>query len=151
MAHLEFAASTLHTNWTPPEKHAIAAFTSQQITAALDAESARNQLIAEYLPIVRRLARQLCGRLPRHINLEDLVSAGTLGLLEAASKVKSAMHLQFRVYAQARIQGAMLYSLRKLDWSSRSLRRKERELQHAVHVLTSRVFPHLQIAMSPTR
>ena len=51
MAHLEFAASTLHTNWTPPEKHAIAAFTSQQITAALDAESARNQLMRNICPL----------------------------------------------------------------------------------------------------
>lgn len=138
MAHLELASSSSCTPRTPPVEHALANSTYQEVTTALDTESARNQLIDEHLPMVRRLALRMRGRLPQHVELEDLVSAGTLGLVEAVSKLDSAMLLQFGSYAQTRIRGAMLDSLRKLDWSPRSLRRQEREMQQAIKLLAAK-------------
>lgn len=93
----------------------------------------------EHLPIVRFLARRIHERLPQHIELEDLVSAGVIGLLDALSKFDPAKKVQFRSYAQFRIRGAILDSLRTLDWSPRDLRRKGRAVEEAIRALTARM------------
>lgn len=72
------------------------------------------------------LARQLHARLPRQVEREDLVSAGTLGLIHACARFTGVEKIQFRSYAQTRIRGAMLDDLRSADWSPRSLRRRGR-------------------------
>jgi RNA polymerase sigma factor for flagellar operon FliA len=109
----------------------------QGAASPLTAEQER--VLLEHLPIVRFLARRIHERLPQHVDLEDLVSAGVVGLMDAFSKFDPAKKVQFRSYAQFRIRGAILDSLRTLDWSPRELRRKGRAVEEAIRVLTARM------------
>ena len=97
------------------------------------------RVLLEHLPIVRFLARRIHERLPQHVEIEDLVSAGVVGLMDAFSKFDPAKKVQFRSYAQFRIRGAILDSLRTLDWSPRELRRKGRAVEEAIRVVTARL------------
>jgi len=101
--------------------------------------SEQEKLLLEHLPIVRFLARRIHERLPQHVEIEDLVSAGVVGLMDAFSKFDPTKQVQFRSYAQFRIRGAILDSLRTLDWSPRELRRKGRAVEEAIRVLTQRI------------
>jgi len=109
--------------------------------SAAQVELSREQerLLLEHLPIVRFLARRIHERLPQHVEIEDLVSAGVVGLMDAFTKFDPAKQVQFRSYAQFRIRGAILDSLRTLDWSPRELRRKGRAVEEAIRVLTARL------------
>ncbi len=104
--------------------------------AVLTAE--QEHVLLEHLPIVRFLARRIHERLPQHVDIEDLVSAGVVGLMDAFAKFDPTKKVQFRSYAQFRIRGAILDSLRTLDWSPRDLRRKGRAVEEAIRVLTAR-------------
>lgn len=99
----------------------------------------QEQALLEHLPIVRFLARRIHERLPQHVDIEDLVSAGVVGLMDAFSKFDPEKNVQFRSYAQFRIRGAILDSLRTLDWSPRELRRKGRAAEEAIRALTARL------------
>jgi RNA polymerase sigma factor for flagellar operon FliA len=99
----------------------------------------REQLLMEHLPTVRYLARRIHERLPQHVDLDDLVSAGVVGLIDALSKFDHEKKVQFKSYAQFRIRGAILDSLRTLDWSPRELRRKGRAVEEAIRSVTQRV------------
>jgi RNA polymerase sigma factor for flagellar operon FliA len=101
--------------------------------------SEQEKLLLEHLPIVRFLARRIHERLPQHVELDDLVSAGVVGLMDAFSKFDPNKKVQFRSYAQFRIRGAILDSLRTLDWSPRDLRRKGRAVEEAIRTLTQRL------------
>jgi RNA polymerase sigma factor FliA len=94
-------------------------------------------LMIEHLPIVRFIARRIHERLPQHVPIEDLYSAGVVGLLDAFGKFDPSKQVQFRSYAQFRIRGAILDSLRTLDWSPRELRRKGRAIEQAIQTLTA--------------
>src|SRR5438128_7043177 len=83
----------------------------------------RDQLIESHLPLVKFLACRIASKLPSHISVEDLVSAGVIGLIDAAEKFDGAREVQFKTYAEIRIRGAMLDSLRRSDWAPRRLRR----------------------------
>ena len=95
------------------------------------------RMMVEHLPIVRYIARRIHERLPQHVEIEDLVSAGVLGLMDAFQKFNPEKNVQFRSYAQFRIRGAILDSLRTLDWSPRDLRRKGRAVEQAMRSLTA--------------
>jgi len=97
------------------------------------------RMMVEHLPIVRYIARRIHERLPQHVDIEDLVSAGILGLMDAFQKFNPEKNVQFRSYAQFRIRGAILDSLRTLDWSPRDLRRKGRAIEQAMRSLTARL------------
>jgi hypothetical protein len=99
----------------------------------------QERVLLEHLPIVRFLARRIHERLPQHVDIEDLVSAGVVGLMDAFSKFDPAKKVQFRSYAQFRIRGAILDSLRTLDWSPRELRRKGRAVEEAIRQVTARL------------
>lgn len=99
----------------------------------------REQLVLDHMPLVRMVARVVAKRLPQHIDLEDLISAGTVGLLEAAERFEEAKHAQFGTFAQFRIRGAILDSLRSLDWSPRTLRRQARLIAAATSALAQRL------------
>ena len=101
-------------------------------------EAERERMMLEHMPAVRWMARRIHERLPQHVDMEDLVSAGTVGLLDAFRKFDPAKKVQFRSYAQFRIRGAILDSLRTLDWSPRDLRRKGRAVEEAIRRLTAR-------------
>jgi len=105
---------------------------SETDTAATE----RDMALMEHLPAVRYIARRIHERLPQHVDLDDLVSAGVVGLIDALSKFDHSKKVQFKSYAQFRIRGAILDSLRTLDWSPRELRRKGRAVEEAIRALT---------------
>jgi RNA polymerase sigma factor for flagellar operon FliA len=95
-----------------------------------DAE--REKLLLEHLPQVQYIARRIHDRLPPQVLLEDLVHAGILGLMDAVRKYDPGKNVQLKHYAEFRIRGAILDSLRQVDWSPRALRRQARRLEQAI-------------------
>ncbi len=91
----------------------------------------REILVEEHVPLVRFLAGRVSSKLPASIEVDDLIGAGTIGLIDAAEKFDPSRGIRFRTYAERRIRGAILDHLRSLDWAPRSLRRRARELQSA--------------------
>ncbi len=101
--------------------------------ATLDlSEPKRDQLLLDHLPQVHYIARRIHDRLPPQVLLEDLVHAGILGLMDAVRKYDPSKNVQLKHYAEFRIRGAILDSLRQVDWSPRALRRQARRLEQAV-------------------
>lgn len=92
----------------------------------------REQLLLDHLPQVQYIARRIHDRLPPQVLLEDLVHAGILGLMDAVRKYDPSKNVQLKHYAEFRIRGAILDSLRQVDWSPRALRRQARRLEQAV-------------------
>jgi RNA polymerase sigma factor for flagellar operon FliA len=90
-------------------------------------------VLAQYAPLVRRLGLQLVAKMPASVDLDDLIQAGMIGLMDAAGRYKEDQGAQFETYATQRIRGAMLDELRSNDWLPRSLRKTSREVEHAVH------------------
>jgi RNA polymerase sigma factor for flagellar operon FliA len=97
----------------------------------------RNDLVNENYSLVRTIALQVIGTLPVHIELEDLISTGTMGLLDAANKFEPARGIGFRTYAKFRIKGAMLDGLRQADCASRDLRIFAKKLSAVRRELTA--------------
>jgi len=91
----------------------------------------RERLIIQYAPLVKTIAGRLGLRLPKHINREDLLSAGIMGLLDAIEKFNSDKGVEFKSYAEFRIRGAMLDELRSMDWVPRSVRKNAKRLEEA--------------------
>ena len=102
------------------------------------AKTVADALVVEHLPMVRYVARRIHEGLPQHVELEDLISAGMVGLIDAAAKFKDDKNTQFKTYAQFRVRGAILDSLRCNDWSPRELRRRGRGVEGAVRATTHR-------------
>ncbi|SCX81594.1 MULTISPECIES: RNA polymerase sigma factor FliA [Pseudomonas] len=96
------------------------------------------QLIERYAPLVKRIAYHLLGRLPASVQVEDLMQAGMIGLLEAAKKYDSGKGASFETYAGIRIRGAMLDEVRKGDWAPRSVHRNSRMVSDAIRVVEAR-------------
>lgn len=92
-------------------------------------------LVVRHAELVKRIAYHLAGRLPASVEVADLIQAGMLGLLEAASNYTADRGASFETYAGIRIRGAMLDALRKLDWAPRSVHRKARAAAAAVREL----------------
>lgn len=101
---------------------------------ALDIEQ-RNKLVEEELPQVYYIAARIRERLPQNVEMEDLVNAGVIGLLEACRNYDSTRNAQFKTFAKFRIRGAILDSLRELDWGSRAVRKLGREIAIAQNKL----------------
>jgi len=93
-------------------------------------------LLAQHAPLVRRLALQLAARLPACVELDDLVQAGTIGLIEAIRRYQATPDAQFETYATLRIRGAMLDELRGQDWLPRSVRTKAKRVEDAIRRLS---------------
>lgn len=90
----------------------------------------RNELILTYTPLIKYIASRLASRLPSQVCLDDLISCGIIGLIDAIDKFDMSKNVQFKTYAEFRIKGAMLDELRSLDWVPRSIRRKITDLEH---------------------
>jgi RNA polymerase sigma factor FliA len=125
-----------------PPNDLSAAVASRGPCDLLTAEQER--VMVEHLPIVRFIARRIHDRLPQHMPIEDLYSAGVVGLLDAFGRFDPSKKVLFRTYAQFRIRGAILDSLRTLDWSPRELRRKGRAIEQAIQMLRG------ELTRSPT-
>ena len=99
----------------------------------------RDRIVLEHLPLVKAIAVRVHENLPVHVDLDDLVHAGVLGLFDAASKFNPEKQVAFSSYAKHRIKGAILDSLRQLDWASRDLRRRHKQVEAATRELSRRV------------
>lgn len=97
-----------------------------------------DELIAQHAPLVRRLALRLASRLPANVELDDLMQAGMMGLLDAVRRYQAQDDAKFETYATTRIRGAMLDELRSQDWLSRSARSKARDIEAAVQRVQQR-------------
>lgn len=97
----------------------------------------RDRVVLEHLPLVKAIAVRVHENLPVHVDLDDLVHAGILGLFDAASKYNPEKQVVFSSYAKHRIKGAMLDSLRQLDWASRDMRRRHKQVEAATRDLAA--------------
>jgi RNA polymerase sigma factor for flagellar operon FliA len=95
----------------------------------------QEQVVRHYAPKIRFLALRLKAKLSRAVELGELISAGTLGLMEALGKFQPKLGIRFETYAENRIRGAMLDELRRLDWFPRSLRQRVRQLDGLIRNL----------------
>lgn len=94
-------------------------------------KTTRDALVEAHLPQVKFIAERLAAKLPPSVELDDLIGAGVLGLLDAVEKFDPARGVQFKTYAELRVRGAMLDCLRALDWAPRALRQRAREVETA--------------------
>ncbi len=97
-----------------------------------------DDLVEQYAPLVKRIAYHLLGRLPEHIQADDLIQAGMIGLLEAARNYRDGQGASFETYAGIRVRGAMLDEVRRTDWTPRSVHRKARELGEVTRAIEHR-------------
>ncbi len=96
------------------------------------------QMVEKHVPLVKRVAYHLMGRMPSSVQLDDLIQAGLVGLLEAINNYDGSKGASFETYARIRIQGAMIDEVRRGDWTPRSVYRKARQLAEAVHKVECR-------------
>ncbi len=99
----------------------------------------RQGWVKQYAPLVRRLAHQMIARLPANVELDDMIQAGMMGLMDAVGRFEESQGVAFEVYAASRIRGAMLDELRAGDWLPRSARKSQRDIENAVHRLEGRL------------
>src|SRR5581483_10590773 len=107
-------------------------------TQAIDGD----ELVMQELPQVYYIAARIRERLPQHVEMEDLVSAGVVGLIEATRSFDGSKNVQFKTFAKFRIRGAILDSLRETDWGSRYMRRRGREIAEATATLEAKLGRH---------
>jgi len=89
----------------------------------------RDQLIMDYAPLIRFVAQRIAARLPSNIDIDDLISAGVIGLMDAIEKYDPSRDNKFKTYAEFRIRGAILDELRSQDWVPRSVRDKAKKIE----------------------
>jgi RNA polymerase sigma factor for flagellar operon FliA len=111
--------------------------TPQLTTSPTTVESERDRLVLRHLPLVRAIAVRVYENLPVHVDLDDLVHAGIMGLIDAATKYSAEKQVSFQGYAKHRIKGAILDSLRDADWASRDLRKRHKQLEAITRELTA--------------
>jgi len=102
-------------------------------------EDRREELILEHLPQVRLIARRIQERLPENISLEDLVSTGVIGLIAAIDNFDPSQNVKLKTYAEYKIRGAILDSLRGLDWAPRQKRRQSKQIEKAIAAAEQRL------------
>jgi RNA polymerase sigma factor for flagellar operon FliA len=99
----------------------------------------RDRIVLDHLPLVKAIAVRVHENLPVHVDLDDLVHAGVLGLFDAASKFNPYKKVVFHSYAKYRIKGAILDSLRQLDWASRDLRKRQKLVEAITRELSDKL------------
>ena len=103
---------------------------------AIDESLIRDQLIMDHLHLVTVIASHVQNSIPVHVELDDLVHAGTMGLFDAATKYRDDKEVAFPTYAKHRIRGAILDSMRQQDWASRDLRKRFKQVEAVKAELT---------------
>jgi RNA polymerase sigma factor for flagellar operon FliA len=99
----------------------------------------RDRIVLDHLPLVKAIAVRVHENLPVHVDLDDLIHAGVLGLFDAAGKYNPEKKVVFHSYAKYRIKGAILDSLRQLDWASRDLRKRQKLVEAITRELTEKL------------
>jgi RNA polymerase sigma factor for flagellar operon FliA len=95
-------------------------------------EEEREVMVRKYAPLVKYIASRISMRVPPNVSLDDLISCGTMGLLDAISKFDPAKNVKFKTYAEVRIRGSILDGLRNLDWIPRSVRKKIQDMERCI-------------------
>jgi len=99
----------------------------------------REEVIKRYSPMIKYVANRIAMRLPPHIEVDDLISVGVLGLMDAISKYDSSRGAKFKTYAEFRVRGAILDELRAMDWVPRSIRQKASNVDKVVQTLQAKL------------
>ena len=99
----------------------------------------KNFLLTEHMPLVRKLAHHMKAKLPPSVEVDDLIQAGMIGLLDAINRYEDNHGAQFETYAVLRVRGAMLDELRNCDWLPRSMRQNMRKIEEAMNTLQQRL------------
>jgi RNA polymerase sigma factor FliA len=126
---------------TPIPTHELAAPRARQrelwqrYQKAKSKTSVESELIQQYLPLVKTVVGRIAMTLPAHVDMDDLYSAGTVGLLNAVRNFDAGNGASFETYARIRIRGAVLDELRRMDWAPRPLREKARKVQETMQRL----------------
>src|SRR5437868_13154191 len=111
----------------------------QQFKADQSNKALRNRLIEQYLPLVKYNGERIWSRLPEGVELDDLISAGVIGLMDAIDAFDLTRGVKLETYCVPRIRGAMLDELRTMDWVPRLVRSKASKLNEAVKTLEARI------------
>ncbi len=98
----------------------------------------RDDLVIQHAGLVKKIAYHMIARLPASVQVDDLIQAGMMGLLDAASNYNPSQGAAFETYASIRVRGSMLDELRRNDWAPKSVHRKGRELSAAMHKIEMR-------------
>ena len=99
----------------------------------------RDQIVMDHLSLVKAIAIRVHENLPVHVELDDLIHAGVMGLFDAVEKFDAAKNVEFRSYAKHRIKGAILDSLRQLDWASRDMRKRQKHIDSVTRDLATKL------------
>jgi len=99
----------------------------------------REEVIIQYSPMIKYVANRIAMRLPPHIEVDDLISVGVLGLMDAITKYDSSRGAKFKTYAEFRVRGAILDELRSMDWVPRSIRQKASKVDKVVQGLQAKL------------
>jgi RNA polymerase sigma factor FliA len=124
------AANQISSAYLPPQP---------SLTPSAPSYELRNALVLEYLADVRNVASGIARRLPRHVLLDDLIQAGTIGLIDAVTRYDRNRPMSLRQYVRIRITGAILDSLRESDWASRYMRSHQQKLENVTKELERRL------------
>ncbi len=122
---------------TPDEERGRGAGRGKRAGADETLREMRDRIVLEHLPLVKAIAIRVHETLPVHVDLDDLIDAGILGLFDAVSKYQPEKQVAFSSYAKHRIKGSILDSLRQLDWASRDLRRRQKQIEAASRELAA--------------
>ena len=112
---------------------------SVSIRRAKISRDRRDQIVLDHLPLVKAIAIRVHENLPVHVDLDDLVHAGVLGLFDAVAKYDSDKNVAFHSYAKHRVKGAILDSLREMDWASRDLRKRQKQVDSVTRDLSAKL------------
>ena len=112
---------------------------AQTYQARESASAERERLILEHLPQVRLIARRIHERLPDSVSLEDLISTGIVGLISAIDRFDASHNVKLKTYAEYKIRGAILDSLRGLDWAPRQQRKRSKQIESAIQALEQKL------------
>jgi RNA polymerase sigma factor for flagellar operon FliA len=107
--------------------------------ASKPTQEQRDQIVLDHLPLVKAIAIRVHESLPVHVDLDDLIHAGVMGLFDAVTKYDGTKNVVFHSYAKHRIKGAILDSLRQLDWASRDQRRRQKQVDSTTRDLASKL------------
>lgn len=99
----------------------------------------RDRLLSQHAPLVTRLAHQLKAKLPPSVEVDDLIQAGMIGLLDAVTRYETDRGAQFETFAVQRIRGSMLDELRSSDWLPRGIRQNMRQIEAAISAVQQRI------------
>lgn len=123
----------------PERSRGTRTVTRQRVALATRRAARRDELIVKLLGLVKRVALEMREHLPAHVDLDDLVSAGTLGLIDAVRRFNAGKHVKIETYARYRIRGAILDALRNLDPASRDMRRKNKKAEQVFRGLEAKL------------